>query len=104
MLNVSAVIPVSINVNERTTQADQYMSTFIEDIKRDHQTYIEMDLFRKIAFKSGMPLILVDLFGYLTGQPKLIAKAMNLLNERPPPLRVGKKGKKSRSRQESIVP
>ena len=43
------------------------MTAFIEDIKKDHQSYIEMDLFRKIAFKSGMPLILVDLFSYLTG-------------------------------------
>ena len=37
---------------------------------------------------------MVDLFSYLTGQPKNIEKAMKLLNERPPPLRVGKKGKK----------
>ena len=90
MLNVSAVIPV----NDRKVQIDQYMTSLIEDVKKDHQTYLEMDLFRKIAFKSGMPLIIVDLFSYLTGQPKNIEKAMKLLNERPPPLRVGKKGKK----------
>ena len=49
-----------------------------------------------------MPLILVDIFSYLTGQPKYIEKAMKLLIERPPPIRVGKKGKK-RSRAASLM-
>ena len=41
-----------------------------------------MELFRKIAFESGMPLIIVDLFTYITGQERTITKAMKLLNER----------------------
>ena len=49
-----------------------------------------MDLFRKIAFNSGMPLIIVDLFTYITGQERTIKKAMKLLNERVPAKRKDK--------------
>jgi len=53
-----------------------------------------MDLFKKIAFTSGTPLIVVDLMIYLCGgyNNKSISEkcreAVNLLSDRVPPVRV----------------
>ena len=43
-----------------------------------------MELFKRIAFQSGMPLVIVDLFMYITGSDELIKKLMKVLIERVP--------------------
>ena len=68
-----------------------YLEKYFEDTKDIQNTYIDINLFKQVAFDSGMPLILVDLITYLCGgfheQKKLagqVAKAVHLLDERVP--------------------
>ena len=52
-----------------------------------------MELFKRIAFQSGMPLVIVDLFMYITGSDELIKKLMKVLIERVPSKRKEKNKK-----------
>ena len=52
-----------------------------------------MELFKRIAFQSGMPLVIVDLFMYITGSDELIKKLMKVLIERVPSKRKEKNRK-----------
>jgi len=51
---------------------------------------IDLALFKKICFNSGMPLVVVDLFCYLTGVNVQVKKGMKLLKERVSPKRKDK--------------
>jgi hypothetical protein len=67
-----------------------------------------MDLLKKIAFTSGMPLIVVDLLIYLTygltskHGKKLCRTALDLLRERVPPVKVWAPLKHSINKSPSI--
>lgn len=70
-----------------------------------------MEMFKKIAFSSGMPLIVIDLMIYLCGSYKNVAvsencqRAIGLLEERTPPIYLskGKSSMSNRCSQTSVL-
>ena len=67
------------------------MTKYFEETLGSLNKRIDFALFKRIAFGSGVPLILVDLFSYLTGQTEKVVKAMYLLKERVEPKRIHRK-------------
>ena len=60
------------------------MNNYFEETQRSLNSTIDFKLFKKIAFGSGLPFIVQDFLIQLTGQEKLVKKALLLLDERVP--------------------
>jgi len=64
---------------------DTFLTRYFEETKKELATYIDLALFKKISFKSGLPNLLVDIFSSLSGQPSKVQQAMLLLFDRVEP-------------------
>jgi len=72
----------------KSSKLDAFLTRYFEETKRDLATHIDLTLFKNISFTCGVPLLVVDLFSYLTGQPEQVKSAMKLLHERVEPKRI----------------
>jgi len=61
---------------------DAFLTRYFEETKKPMAEYIDLPLYKQIAFKSGAPKLLVDIFGHLSAQPEKVEEAMLLLCER----------------------
>ena len=55
---------------------------YAEETVNKDQTFIDLGLFKRIAFNSGMPLIVVDIFSWLTGQDNHVKSLFDSIYER----------------------
>lgn len=69
---------------------DSFLTRYFEDTQKAIGWRIDFALFKRIAFHSGVPLLIVDLVSYLTGQTYEVKKAMKLLKERVEPKRISR--------------
>ena len=49
------------------TKVDKFLTDYFEQTKGNEGVTLDLEMFKKIAFSSGMPLIIVDLMIYLFG-------------------------------------
>ena len=61
-LYVQANLSISNN-----TKVDKFLTDYFEQTKGNEGVILDLEMFKKIAFSSGMPLIIVDLMIYLFG-------------------------------------
>jgi hypothetical protein len=86
----------------KNLEVDKFLTSYFEQTQQTEGVKIDMDMFKKIAFSSGMPLIVIDLMIYLCGSYKNVSvskncqRAIGMLEERAPPIYLSK-GKSSMS-------
>ena len=79
----------------RNGTLDIFLTRYFEETQKVLSEHIDFPLFKRIAFASGVPYLLVDLFANLTGQREKVKEAMKLLNDRVEPYRVPKRKEES---------
>ena len=89
-------LPISQNVEkdpvtDQKKQIDSWLTAYCEKTKDQTNLYMDVNLFKQVAFETGVAAIVVDLISYITGgtyqKPlaDLIHKAFSLLYDRTAP-------------------
>lgn len=64
---------------------EHYFTSYMEQTQKDLNEYITLDQFKSIAWTKGLPVLIIEIMGYLTGEPdetyKFFEDAISYINE-----------------------